>query len=1414
MASSSSSSTTTSPTANPTSSSPVLPVNINHTIFVKLNRDNFLVWKTQLIPFLTGHDLMGYVDGSRESPSPTLSVVAADGTESSTPNPAYQTWVQQDQLLLSTIISTLSESLISQVVGLSTSQAVWETLTRIFSSQSQARIMQIRYQLSTIKKGNLSVSDYFQKVKQLTDTLAAIDHPLQDCEIISYLLGGLSTEFDSLVTSVTTRIDPMKLDELYGHMLSHEQRLEHLHSSIEPLGPSANMVMHQKFVRGRGNRNGFSISNNRGSMNSGGRSRGRGRGGRGVLGAGPSFGGSRLTCQLCQKSGHTVLQCYRRFDVSFQGPPASATHAYTASSQPIADPSWYQDTGANTHITSDLGNLTLGAEEYTGTDTVQVGSGQGLPIHHIGSSIFPSPKQNFSLSNILHVPSIQKHLISVHKFTNDNQVSVDFHPSCFYVKDLATQRVLLTGPSKNGLYPMPGAVTSSSSPRVFFGARTSLHQWHRRFGHPAFQVVRRVLSQFGLPFTSNKAPAVCSACQQARSHQLPFSSSHSMSNNPLDLVFSDVWGPAPVLSSNGSRYYVSFLDNFSKFCWLYPIASKSDVHSVFLRFQNNVERQFDRKIKILHTDGGGEFRALISHLQKCGITHRLSCPHTHQQNGAIERKHRHIVEVGLSLLANASMPQSFWAEAFQTATFLINRLPTPVLHQKSPFEVLFHTPPDYCFLKIFGCLCWPCIRPYNKHKLDYRSVPCLFLGYSASHKGYICRAIHSSRIYISRHVVFDETNFPYAHFSPQATSETLNSSSCLSSPSFTHPSTISICTEVPSSPPTPSSPSLTMSPTESDFLNSPDLSPPNSLDTPPSPIPENTLAEASSPIRTHVMRTRAQNQIFKPKQFLDGTIRYPISRALLTTITSQYDVEPTCYSSASKIAAWREAMNSEFDALLRNGTWQLVPHTSHMNVVGCKWVFKLKRKADGSIERYKARLVAKGYHQQHGVDFEDTFSPVVKQTTIRVLLSLAISSGWCLKQIDIQNAFLHGFLKEQVFMQQPPGFTHPQFPNHVCHLRKAIYGLKQAPRAWFSRLSNKLLQLGFVASKADSSLFIIRRHDYCMFILIYVDDIILTGSSTAAIESLLVQLQLEFAVKDLGSLKYFLGVEVIPVSNGILLSQQRYIISLLQRANMVTAKPITSPMSSAHRLHLFDGDPFEDPSLYRSIVGSLHYLSFTRPDIQFAVNKVCQFMQRPTVTHWTAVKRILRYLKETIGHGLLIQRSSSSSLMAYSDADWAGCPDDRKSTGGYCIYMGCNLISWAAKKQNTVSRSSTEAEYRAIADTSAELTWLSALLGELGILQSQSPILWCDNIGATYLTANPVFHSRTKHIAIDCHFVRDKVASRELTVQFLSSKDQIADIFTKPLVAARFTLLRSKLNVRSLPLNLRGRVEDNNKGGQ
>lgn len=398
----------------------------------------------------------------------------------------------------------------------------------------------------------------------------------------------------------------------------------------------------------------------------------------------------------------------------------------------------------------------------------------------------------------------------------------------------------------------------------------------------------------------------------------------------------------------------------------------------------------------------------------------------------------------------------------------------------------------------------------------------------------------------------------------------------------------------------------------------------------------------------------------------------------------------------------------------------------------------------------------------------------------------------------MQNAFLHGLLEEEVYMRQPPGFVDHTQPHHLCHLTKAIYGLKQAPRAWHARLASALRTHGFIPSTADTSLFLFQRPSVTMYLLVYVDDIVLVSPSPTAADALVTALGRDFAVKDLGQLHFLLGIEVAHQSRGSLaLTQKKYSLDLLRRAGMLKCKPSPTPMSSTDTLSAVDGALLspEDATEYRSIVGGLQYLKITRPDLSFAVNRVCQYLHAPTDVHWSAVKRILRYVRLTVSFGLHLRPSSFGVLSAFSDADWAGCPDDRRSTRGHAVFLGPNLIAWSARKQATVSRSSTEAEYKSAANATVELIWIESLLRELGVAQPHPSVLWCDNIGVTFLSSNPVFHARTKHIEIDYHFVRECVAQKLLQVRFISSKDQLADIFTKPLPSPMFEVCRRNLNL-------------------
>ncbi|KAL7610818.1 hypothetical protein Lser_V15G12059 [Lactuca serriola] len=377
-------------------------------------------------------------------------------------------------------------------------------------------------------------------------------------------------------------------------------------------------------------------------------------------------------------------------------------------------------------------------------------------------------------------------------------------------------------------------------------------------------------------------------------------------------------------------------------------------------------------------------------------------------------------------------------------------------------------------------------------------------------------------------------------------------------------------------------------------------------------------------------------------------------------------------------------------------------------------------------------------------------------------------------------------------MEQPPGFHDSRFPGHVCRLHKALYGLKQAPRAWFHRLSTFLVSTGFVCSRADPSLFVFKRDSCVLYLLVYVDDLILTGNDDTVIRSIIKRLHHEFAIKDLGHLNYFLGIEAIYTTNGLFLSQTKYAHDILDRAGLLDAKPVSTPLAS-NTAFVTGGDAYSDPSHYRSLVGALQYLTITRPDISYAVNQVSQFLEAPTIPHYQAIKRLLRYVKGTISFVLSFSKPSYTTLVGYSDADWARCLETRRSTYGYSIFLGGNLVSWSAKKQPTVSRSSFESEYRAMANTAAEIIWITHLLQELHALPPDRPTLLCDNQSALFLTQNPVSHKRAKHIDLDYHFIRELVSSGKLHTKFVPTKLQVADIFTKSLPRHQFEFFREKL---------------------
>lgn len=1374
------------------SETPNLPLStMVHMVNIKLTSTNYLLWHAQIHPLLASQQFLPLVDGS--SLAPPATVTSTNGQPA--PNPEFITWTSRDQILKLFLVSTLTEESMSVVIGCNTSRDVWLALSNAYSHGSKARELSIKDDLLSAKKGSKSVAEYGRLFKSLCDQLAAIGRPIDESDKSHWFLRGLGPSFSSF-TAAQMAQDPLPdFTTLLNRATSHE---------LFQKGVDDNPPVAAAFtaVRGGGRGRGGSSNNYRGRGGSSGGSSNRGRGrGRKTY---------PRACFFCRDPDHDVFDCPKRFDKNFdrscRPPTANIAEAFNTSCNiNDSNPSdWYLDTGASAHMATDAALLDSSAS-YAGSDHVTVGNGEILNISAVGSLRLPS---GLLLQDVLVVPGLTKNLLSVSKLTSDSPVSVSFDTHQLRIMNRDTGQIIATGRRSRGLYRLDSPLSALSVVHQNSRLHASFDVWHNRLGHVAPATIK-LLQKFGhLSINSIlPSPRLCNSCQLAKSTRLSYVANEKRAADILDVVHCDLWGPAPVISDAGFKYYAVFIDDFSRFSWLYPLHAKSELYDVFLRYQKFVETQFSRKIKIFQTDGGGEFvnNKLRTHFSNCGIHHIMSCPHTPAQNGRAERKHRHITETGLAMLFHSSIPMKFWVEAFSTAVYIINRLPSAVIGNTTPFELLYRRPPAYDTFHVFGCRVYPCLRDYVSNKFDHRSRACVFLGYSTQHKGFRCFDPNSSRVYISRHARFDEICFPYASSPRSSTSLQLSEFREIGSSHADHilQPTVSASNRPP--PHLIDSDSVTnIEPQPTPPPSPPPASPPPGSP-PASPVfPEPPAAPPAVPQRTHQMRTRAQSGIFKPKYPADlaFTNQFPLYCALLA------ESVPRGIKSALKHSHWVAAMNEEMAALRSNGTWDLVPRPPKTNIVGSKWVFRTKYLADGSVDRHKARLVAQGFSQIPGFDFTHTFSPVVKASTVRIILAIAVMNSWPLHQLDVKNAFLNGHLSSPVYMEQPPGYIDPAYPNHVCRLKKALYGLRQAPLAWYQRFRSFLLDLGFSGTHADTSLFIFSQGSTTIYLLVYVDDIIITGNEPSSLQALISRVRKEFAIKDLGRLSYFLGLEVSYPDAGLFLSQAKYARDILDRANLLDSKPVSTPLAPGVTFTT-KGTPFSDPTLYRSLVGALQYLTITRPDLSYSVNTVSQFQQCPTIEHFQAVKRILRYVKGTLGFGLSFT-PGPASLIGYSDADWARCIDTRRSMYGYAIFLGPNLVSWSAKKQPTVARSSCESEYRAMANTASEIVWVSTLLQELKFKLPKPPLLLTDSRSALFLTQNPISHKRAKHIAIDYHFARELVERGHLVTRFVPSSLQLADIFTKSLGRPLFQMFRSKLCVSLNPtLRLRGGVSDN-----
>jgi Reverse transcriptase (RNA-dependent DNA polymerase) len=507
----------------------------------------------------------------------------------------------------------------------------------------------------------------------------------------------------------------------------------------------------------------------------------------------------------------------------------------------------------------------------------------------------------------------------------------------------------------------------------------------------------------------------------------------------------------------------------------------------------------------------------------------------------------------------------------------------------------------------------------------------------------------------------------------------------------------------------------------------------------------------------------------------------------LASKTVTFKEEPNTHHDALSgpdAPLWRKAMDEELASLLEMNAWKLVPLPPGVKPLPCRWTYKLKRDGDSNIDRYKARLVAKGYAQKEGIDFNEVFAPVSKHATLRALLSVVAAEDLELMQLDVKLAFLNGELEEDIYMQQPP--TYEQGSGLVCHLQRSLYGLRQAPRAWNLRFRKELAALGFRQTQSDPSLFVKGSGVDAIYLLVYVDDVLIAarGDLASGVYDAIKEL---FTVRNLGNATYFLGMHITRnrTARTITLSQEQLTLNMLERFSMADAKPRRTPIPTGTRLTA-EGDTLDKELFpYSALVGALLYLaSCTRPDIAFAANSLARYMAAPTEQHWLIAKGVLRYLRGTVKLGITF--GPSADLQAYCDADFGGDLDSRRSTTAYIFVLNKGAISWGSRLQPTVAASTTEAEYMAAAVSAREALWMKKLMTDLGV-SAPGPIrLSCDNQAALSLLKDPIGHSRTKHIDIMHHFARERVMRKELAFVYCSSEENVADVLTKPLTEARF----------------------------
>lgn len=1111
------------------------------------------------------------------------------------------------------------------------------------------------------------------------------------------------------------------------------------------------------------------------------------------------------------------------------------------------------DSGASHHLTGDKDALrdfkSLPHQTLTGI-------GKGASITGVGKvALKLSNGVTALVSNVFFVQGLPFTLLSAGRLYADRAITSTFDSSATLAKD---GKVIATGRRLgNNLYALNASVVSTSgklrSP-IALAVAPELILWHTRYAHLGVNSLK-MLARSGLvpelqPILAYSPHDLqCDSCVIGKAKASPFTGKHERDSEKLGRVHSDLL-TMNVPSRRGLRYILTFVDDFSRKLWIYLLAAKSEVPAKFKAFKAMVELESGHKIKILHTDNGGEYmsNAFQEYLTDCGIHHSLTIPHTPQMNGIAERVNRTIVEGIITVLSASGLPNDMWGEAAYYVTAVKNLSPHAGIDNDVPARVWSDRMPSVMPLKPFGCKAFAREPKPSRKKLDPKAKQLIFVGFDLNAKAWRLwdpsSAPRKPDIVISRDVTFIEDNFPFLTDWALGGGRILQRIAPPSVRALDSSDSVSVDLLINTAPSTSErAPPLDRGARDPAVLKTPPM--PAAMHTPDAPArarhdtPDTSSAESSpspSPVlKPQVVVTEA-TPISSPRQQVADPPSSPDPLDMLSPcddaaifFASVFTADPAhpAFELASQDPKnWRAAMQDKDSELWRKEAieeyrslrddyrvFDEVPASSMpagAKLVGSRFVFARKWNADGDVTGYKARLVAQGFSQREGVDFNETFAPVATMTSVRTVIATAAMEGYVLEQTDVNKAYLHGDLDEEIWMRLPEGIKHTKPEGTVLKLRKALYGLKQAGRAWNAHLKASLLALGFEQCVSDTCLYRRKHSDGSIeYLLAYVDDLLHAARTSDMIAKTKQGLKLTYGLKEPGRAEYLLGIQIKHNSDGsIFISQKKYINDVLARFDMSACHPTKAPMKKGLVLPEPDKSKInqELKTKYLSAVGSLMYASTsTRPDIAFAVGYLARFSASPSDEHWQAVKTVLRYLKGTAHFGILYHRNGPGltgefhvprprdELVAYSDTDWAGCPHTSKSTSGYVFTLAGGPISWSSKLQPRVTLSSVEAEYLGLSHCAKETINLRQLRQEMGFAPTGPTVILGDNTGAMALARDPVKASRVRHVRLPEHHVRETVREGLAIVKYVPTSQMAADIFTKPLGPELFLAHRARL---------------------